>query len=118
MILVFIEQRDGKIRKASLEALSGARAEARRRPAAAAICRQGGGRAGATSASTAPTVSTSPTRGSSPSTPTRGTSRAVTPRRRQEKPEAVLIPATAMGKDLAPRYAARLDAGLVSDASS
>jgi electron transfer flavoprotein alpha subunit len=32
-----------------------------------------------------------------------------------EKPKAVLIPFTAMGKDLAPRVAARVGAGLVSD---
>ena len=33
----------------------------------------------------------------------------------QEKPAVVLIPYTAMGKDLAPRVAARVGAGLVSD---
>ncbi len=33
----------------------------------------------------------------------------------QEKPAAVLVPFTAMGKDLAPRVAARVGAGLVSD---
>ncbi len=33
----------------------------------------------------------------------------------EEKPDIVLLPATAMGKDLAPRLAAKLDVGLASD---
>jgi electron transfer flavoprotein alpha subunit len=36
----------------------------------------------------------------------------------EAKPAAVLVPSTAMGKDLAPRAAARLGAGLVSDCVS
>ena len=36
----------------------------------------------------------------------------------QEKPAVVLLPFTAMGKDLAPRVAARFGAGLVSDCVS
>lgn len=44
-----------------------------------------------------------------------GFSRAIASVAKQISPKAVLIPATAMGKDLAPRVAVRLDAGLAVD---
>ena len=47
-----------------------------------------------------------------------GYSTAITAELQTLSPEAILAPHTAMGRDLAPRIAARLDTGLVSDATA
>jgi electron transfer flavoprotein alpha subunit len=112
--LVFIEQRDGKIRKASLEALSLAR-------------RLGGG----------PAVAVLPGSGVAPLAKdlgkygadvvyladrpelalysTKGYVGALDLATKKESPDAVLIAATAMGKDVAPRFAARHDVSVLAD---
>jgi electron transfer flavoprotein alpha subunit len=117
MIAVFIEARDGKIKKASLEALS----EARRRadelglgtvavligtglePLAAELSPFGPARV---------VCLENPALGEYSS---QGYARALADLAREAKPSALFFAATAMGKDLAPRVAAGLGAGLASD---
>src|SRR5215471_11827334 len=112
--LVFIEQRDGKIRKASLEALSLAR-------------RLGGG----------PQAAVLPGRGVAALAAglgkygagvvyvaeqedlalysAKGYVGALDAAAQKENPDAVLLAATAMGKDMAPRFAARRGVSALSD---
>jgi electron transfer flavoprotein alpha subunit len=112
--LVFIEQRDGKIRKASLEALSLA-ARLGGAPAAAVIAGKGVadsarqlGKYGAGKVYVAD-------RDDLALYSNRGYVGALQAAREKESPDAVLIAATAMGKDLAPRFAAKNDAGVLAD---
>ena len=119
-ILTFAEQRDGKIRRSSLEVVSEAK-------------RLAGGFGG-----TVATVVVGPgTEGLAPELASYGTdkvhvfddaaygayateawARAVASVVAEAKPAVVLFPMTAMGKDLAPRVAAKADAGLASDCVS
>ncbi len=112
--LVFIEQRDGKIRKASLEALSLAR-KLGGGPAAAVIAGKGVsalakelGKFGAGTVYLAD-------RDELALYSNKGYVGAVDAATKAANPDAVLIAATAMGKDLAPRYAARHDASVLAD---
>ena len=107
--LVFIEQRDGKIRKASLEALSLAR-KPRRRPRGGG--HPGQGRRGAREGSRQVRRRDGLRRG--PRRPralfsNKGYVGALDAAAKKCSPDAVLIAATAMGKDVAPRFAARHD---------
>jgi electron transfer flavoprotein alpha subunit len=112
--LVFIEQREGKIRKASLEALSLAR-KLGGGPAAAVIAGQGvAGLAKGLGQYGAGTVYVAD-RDELALYSNKGYVGAVDAATKKENPEAVLIAATAMGKDLAPRYAARHDASVLAD---
>ena len=117
MILVFIETRDGAIKKGSLEALS----EAKRRGA------ELGKELAAVFVGTVPdaTASEAFSYGASKAfvleSPAlaaysaQGFARALTTLITEEKPSALFFSATAMGKDLAPRVAAALGVSLVSD---
>jgi electron transfer flavoprotein alpha subunit len=112
--LVFIEQRDGKIRKASLEALSLAR-RLGGGPAAAVIAGKGVaalakdlGKYGAGTVYLA-------ARDELALYSNKGYVGAVDAATKAANPDAVLIAATAMGKDLAPRYAARHDSSVLAD---
>jgi electron transfer flavoprotein alpha subunit len=116
-ILTFAEQRDGKLRRASLEAVS----EAARLGAstgadvecvlvgadddalAAELASYGAKRVHVFGDATLAVYATEPY--------ARAVAQVVT----ATKPSAVLIPFTAMGKDLAPRVAAKFGAGLASD---
>ena len=112
--LVFIEQRDGKIRKASLEALSLAR-RLGGGPAAAVIAGKGvAGLAKDLGKYGAGTVYVGD-RDELALYSNKGYVGAVDAATKKENPDAVLIAATAMGKDLAPRYAARNDASVIAD---
>ena len=118
-ILTYAEHRDGSLRRASLEVVS----EARR------LADQLGG--GTTVESVvigtgvAPMAATLAAHGADKvhvveaaelgAYATEGYARVVAQVITQLKPKAVLIPYTAMGKDLAPRVAARVGAGLVTD---
>jgi len=118
-ILVFIEQRDGQIRSVSREALG----EATRLAAAlggpvVAVCAAASdpglaalGEAGAERVlfATDPDFARYDAAGY-----TQAVVAAVT----ATQPAVVLFPASAMGKDLAPRVAARLDVGLASDCTA
>ena len=112
--LVFIEQRDGKIRKASLEALSLAR-KLGGGPAAAVIAGKGVaalakdlGKYGAGTVYVAD-------REDLALYSNKGYVGALDAATQKESPDAVLIAATAMGKDVAPRYAARHDVSVLAD---
>jgi electron transfer flavoprotein alpha subunit len=116
-ILTFAEQRDGKLRRSSLEVVSEAK-------------RLAGGFGGAVS-----TVVVGPgVEGLAPELASYGAdtvhvfddeaygayatepwARAVAAVLEETRPSVVLFPMTAMGKDLAPRVAAKVDAGLASD---
>ena len=112
--LVFIEQREGKIRKASLEALSLAR-KLGGGPAAAVLPGKGVtalakelGKYGAGTVYVAD-------RGELELYSNKGYVGALDAAAKKAAPEAVLIAATAMGKDVAPRFAARHDASALAD---
>jgi electron transfer flavoprotein alpha subunit len=112
--LVFIEQREGKIRKASLEALSLAR-KLGGGPAAAVIAGKGvAGLAKELGKYGAGTVYVAD-RDELALYSNKGYVGAVDAATKKENPDAVLIAATAMGKDLAPRYAARHDSSVLAD---
>jgi electron transfer flavoprotein alpha subunit len=118
-ILTYAEHRDGALRRASLEVVS----EARR------LADQMGGGTKVESilvgSGVAPLAATLAAHGADrvhlvdarelAAYATEGYARAVAQIITNEKPKVVLIPYTAMGKDLAPRIAARVGAGLVSD---
>jgi electron transfer flavoprotein alpha subunit len=112
--LVFIEQRDGKVRKASLEALSLARRLAGQ-PGAAVLPGKGAaglakdlGRYGAGTVYVAD-------REELALYSNKGYVGALDAAASRESPDAVLIAATAMGKDVAPRFAARRGVSVLAD---
>jgi len=117
MYLVFIEVRDGKIKKSSLEALSQAKriaGEAGKQTAAALVGHNLNGLAAETfryGASKAFIMENSLLSQYSPT----GYSFALQALVEETKPEAVLFSATSMGKDLSPRLAAKLGVSLASD---
>ena len=119
-IVTFAEHRDGKLRRPSLEAVSEARrlASSLQGPVTAVLVGPGvEGLAAELAAHGADKVHVfdDPALGAYATEPyARALAQVVT----EAKPSAVLVPATAMGKDLAPRAAARLGAGLVSDCVS
>jgi electron transfer flavoprotein alpha subunit len=116
-ILTFAEQRDGKLRRPSLEAVSEARrlAGALGGPVTTVIVGSGvEGLATELAAHGADVVHVFD-QAELALYATEPYSRAVAEAVKEAQPEAVLVPFTAMGKDLAPRVAARLDAALVSD---
>jgi electron transfer flavoprotein alpha subunit len=116
-IVTFAEHRDGKLRRPSLEAL----AEARRLtatlggPVTAVVVGPGAEAVAAELAAHGADkvhVFDDPALGAYATEPyARALAQVVT----EARPAAVLVPFTAMGKDVAPRAAARLGAGLVSD---
>jgi electron transfer flavoprotein alpha subunit len=118
MIAVFIETRDGKAKKSSLEALSEARRRAAELGLGTAALLVGGAAADGPAAElrtqgpaqiyvleNAALADYSP----------QGYAKAVADLVQETGPAAVFFAGTAMGKDLAPRVAARLGAGLASD---
>ncbi len=112
--LVFIEQREGRIRKASLEALSLAR-RLGGGPAAAVLPGKGVtalarelGKYGAGTVYVAD-------RDDLELYSNKGYVGALDAAANREVPDAVLIAATAMGKDVAPRFAARRDVSAIAD---
>jgi electron transfer flavoprotein alpha subunit len=116
-IVTFAEVRDGKVRRASLEAVSEARRLAGPLGATVQAVLIGQG--------TAPLAAEVASYGADrvhvfddaalAAYATEVWARALGQVIAQEKPAAVLVPFTAMGKDFAPRVAARAGAGLVSD---
>jgi electron transfer flavoprotein alpha subunit len=112
--LVFIEQREGKIRKASLEALALAR-KLSGGPVAAVLPGKGVtplakdlGKYGAATVYVAD-------RDDLALYSNKGYVGALDAATQRETPDAVLIAATSMGKDVAPRFAARHDASALAD---
>lgn len=116
-VLTFAEQRDGRLRRASLEAVSEARrlAGALGATVTAVVIGPGGeALAGELGAYGADRVVLFDDAGFSDYA-SESYARALAQAIAEEKPSAVLVPFTAMGKDLAPRVAAKVGAGLASD---
>jgi len=112
--LVFIEQRDGKIRKASLEALSLAR-RLSGAPAAAVLPGKGVTVAAKDLGKYGAGVVYVADREDLALYSNKGYVGALDAATAKESPNAVLIAATAMGKDIAPRFAARHDVSVLAD---
>jgi len=119
-IITFAEQRDGKLRRASLEAVSEARRLADTLGATVASVVIGSGVEGLSDelasygADRVHVFDDAALASYATEAYARGVAQVID----AAKPSAVLIPFTAMGKDLAPRVAAKVGAGLVSDCSS
>jgi electron transfer flavoprotein alpha subunit len=112
--LVFIEQREGKIRKASLEALSLAR-KLSGSPAAAVLPGKGVAALAKDLGAYGAGVVYVADRDELALYGTKGYVGALDAAAKKEGPDAVLIAATAMGKDMAPRFAARNDVSVLAD---
>ena len=112
--LVFIEQRDGKIRKASLEALSLARRLAGG-PVAAVLPGKGVAGLAKDLGKYGAGVVYVADRDDLALYSNKGYVGALDAATGKERPNAVLIAATAMGKDVAPRFAARHDVSVLAD---
>jgi len=117
VILTFAEHRDGKLRRASLEAVAEASRLAGPLGASVATVVIGSGVSGLAAelgqyGAAKIHVFDDPALGAYA---TEVWARALAQVVAATKPSAVLIPFTALGKDLAPRLAAKLGAGLVSD---
>jgi electron transfer flavoprotein alpha subunit len=118
-VLVFIEQRDGKVRPGSLEALGEGHRLAKQLggevigvcPAAADPGLAALGSAGADKIILA-------AHDSFARYDAAGYAKAVAAAAESAKPAAILFAASSMGKDLAPRVAARLNVGLAGDCTS
>jgi electron transfer flavoprotein alpha subunit len=117
LILTFAEQRDGKLRRASLEAVSEARRLAGALGGKVASVLVGSGvealaaELGSYGADTVHVFEDAALAAYA----TEPYARALAGLIAEARPGAVLLPFTAMGKDLAPRVAAKVGAGLVSD---
>jgi electron transfer flavoprotein alpha subunit len=112
--LVFIEQRDGRIRKASLEALSLA-AKLSGGPVAAVLAGKGVTEPAKDLGTFGAGVVYVADRDDLALYSNRGYVGALQAAREKESPAAVLIAATSMGKDVAPRFAARNASGVLAD---
>ena len=112
--LVFIEQREGKIRKASLEALSLAR-RLSGGPAAAALPGKGVGALAADLSRYGAGIVYVADREDLALYSNKGYVGVLDAAVGKESPDAVLIAATAMGKDIAPRLAARRGVSVLAD---
>ena len=113
-ILVFVEQRGGEVRKASLQALS----EAKRHGSAVSAVLPGSGVADAAASLGAwgadkIYVADDANLGLYSA---EGYAEAVVKAVEQTEPSAIFFAGTAMGRDLAPRVAARLGVGAIPDA--
>lgn len=117
MIAVYLETRDGKIKKSSFEALSEAGRRAAELGVEAAAVLVGGAAAelapGAFAYGAAKVYVIENERLADYSA--QGYALALAALAAEIRPEALFFPATAMGRDLAPRVAARLGVGLASD---
>ena len=112
--LVFIEQREGKIRKASLEALSLAR-RLSGGPVEAVLPGKGVTALAKDLGKYGAEVVYVADREDLALYSNKGYVGALDAAASRENPDAVLIAATAMGKDLAPRFAARHDVSVLAD---
>jgi len=111
---VFIEQREGRIRKASLEALALARRLAGG-PVAAVLPGKGVTPLAAALGKSGAGVVYVADRDELELYSNKGYVGALDAAAQKESPDAVLIAATAMGKDVAPRFAARRDVSVLAD---
>lgn len=119
-ILVFVEQRQGKIKPSSLETLSEGRRLAKKtaRTVSAVIVGSQIDSLADEVAKYGPDSIVLTQHESLSNYSPEGCRDALLEVVKQEQPRLILIAGTAMGKDLAPRLAARLDAGLATDCLS
>ena len=117
VILTFAEHRDGKVRRASLEAVSEARrlAAALQATVSTVVIGPGSDAVAAELAAQGTDEVRAFTDSSLAAYATEPYARAVAQALTETKASIVLLAFTAVGKDLAPRVAARAGAGLVSD---
>jgi electron transfer flavoprotein alpha subunit len=115
MILTFIEIRDGKIKKSSLEALSEAKRRADEMGAAAAAVLVGPESAAAELQAHGAAKVIILEHPQLDAYSAQGYAAALSELVKETAPAAVFFAATAMGKDLAPRLAARLGIAMASD---
>jgi len=117
MILTFIETRDGKVKKSSLEAFSEAKRKAGEMglPAAAVLVGPAGGEAAADLFKYGPSTVFHLEAPALAAYSAQGFALALAELVRETSPKAVFLPGTAMGRELAPRLAARLGVSLASD---
>ncbi len=116
-VLVFVEQRDGKVKSPSLQAVSEGRklADAWKGSLEAVLVGTGLDEAAARVLAFGPDRVTVLEHADLGTYSAEGFTNVVADRIRAVNPQAVLFPATAMGKDLAPRIAAKFATGLASD---
>jgi len=117
-ILVFVEQRDGEVRTASLQALSEAKRQATTAGWSVSAVLPGSGISDAASSlgawgASKVFVADDPNLGLYSA---EGYAEVVVKAVEQEQPSAIFFAGTAMGRDLAPRVAARLGVGAIPDA--
>jgi electron transfer flavoprotein alpha subunit len=117
VVLTFAEARDGKLRRAALEAVTEARrlADALSASVRAVVVGSGVTALADELASHGADQVVSFDDPALAAYATEPYARALAQAIQEAKPAAVLVPFTAMGKDLAPRVAAKVGAGLVSD---
>ncbi len=115
-VMVFMEEREGKVKKTSLEALSAARklADQLKEPVTA-VCVGAGGDASENLAHYGADKILCVQHELLAAYSTEGFCAAVTDAAKQVEPRFILSAASAMGKDLMPRVAARLGVGLAQD---
>jgi electron transfer flavoprotein alpha subunit len=114
-ILVFIEEREGKVKKTSLEALSAARKMADKLQEPVVAFRVGAAEPSVNLAHYGADKITSAQHELLNSYSTEGYCAAVVQAAQQIQPRFILGAASAMGRDLLPRVAARLGVGLAQD---
>lgn len=114
-VMVFIEEREGKIKKTSLEALAAARGLADKLQEKVTAVRIGSGDPSENLASYGADAVWNTQHELLQSYSTEGFCAAVAQAIEKCQPRFVLSSASAMGRDLMPRVAARLDAGLAQD---
>jgi electron transfer flavoprotein alpha subunit len=113
-ILVFVEQRGGEVRKASLQALSEAKRQGS--PVSAVLPGSGVGDAAAGLGAWGADKIYVADDANLGLYSAEGYAEAVVKAVEQEQPNAIFFSGTAMGRDLAPRVAARLGVGAIPDA--
>lgn len=114
-VMVFIEEREGKVKKTSLEALSAARKLADQLQETVTAVRLGAGDASENLAHYGADKIQSAQHEALASYSTEGFCTAVAEAVKQVEPRFILSAASAMGRDLMPRLAARLGVGLAQD---
>lgn len=119
-ILVFIEQRNGKVKHSSLEALSEGKRLAKHAGTTISAAIIGNNLESAANEVTkyGPDLIILAQHDALGKYSPDGYRDALMEAIRQEQPHLILIPGTAMGKDLAPRISAQLDASLATDCTS
>lgn len=114
-VLIFVEQRGGEFRKAAIEALCEGRRLAGDGELAAVVIGKGASDLGGQLAAYGPDRILAVDYPSLELYSTEGYTRVLQKAVEEENPDVILMAATAMGRDLAPRLGARLDVPVLAD---